>query len=370
MTLHWCGTDARALPGLRSVLSRAAVPVVAWSDDPAGLPAELITLLPRIEAFDPDRLGLEVERGDVIVTFGDAVRVEGLATLAVNKGAHLVTPHPLTPAMLALQGKALLAQSSVVAEVGTSPGLDVAMARSMVQAYRDSPAFDPDNTISLISLAGSLPQKAGPLRAVPGTEAQTLWQALSAPSRAVREFQEKRINLAWDAGEEVTLPLREAEGFEVLPHGDALSLLDHCRIDPNWPVRRLERGLLRPKGWSAAWGPVLSQIETLQAGAPGAPRSALEATGGGRLILCVVFEAERDGRIIRNQSAVFEAVDNGRGTAVARVTGRHVRLAVETMLRSDKTLPGVHAGWQDDTVLDAWLREMAKEATHFEMSHH
>ncbi|KNG94501.1 hypothetical protein [Pseudaestuariivita atlantica] len=373
MTIHWCGNDAALRSGLSAVLTRAIAPVVIWADEPDAV-APLGGSPERIEPWNADRLGSDVMAGDVIVSAGGADRDLALATLAANKGAHLVTPGDMTPALSALEGKALLSKSSIVTEVGVSPGIDHLLARHLVHAYATSTIFDPAHTISLISCAGQVPAEPGPARAGRGTQAQQVWRALSAPARAIRDFREARVNLAWDADavEEVTLPLPAPEDFELVPRGDALPLLDAYGIDPVWPVARLERGLLCPPGWRAAWGPVLSQIEALNAATPAAPMpgsAALTVTGGARIVIFVALIVERNGALLWHHSAVLEAVDAPRGSAHDRLLGRHVRLAIEALV-SDEGLPaGVGMTRSDPAAIEAWLRDIGKEARHFSIAH-
>lgn len=368
MTIHWCGTPQQAQAGLRALLAAAPGPVRVWPEDPANARLALGSVLPDCAPYDADSLGGEVQAGDVIVAMLAPEHQLSLATLAANKGAHFVSPGSLTPQIEALHGRAVLTRASLMTEVGAAPGVDHLMARHLVAMYRGDPAFDAQAAISLVSLSGVVPAQPRAFAAGLGTEAHRLWRAMSLPARALRGFREWRENLPWDAAEDVQLRLAAPETFEMLPRGDALPLLDLYGIDPLWQVERLERGLLRPPGWSAAWGPVLAQIDTLNpgAGTPAPLEAGLTASAGDRLVISVTLAAMRDGRPVWHRTATLDAEDTPTGTALARVSGRHVVCAALAAADPENPpAPGTHTGPRDAQTVKTWLDVVAGEAQHF-----
>ncbi|MGR3503490.1 hypothetical protein [Pseudaestuariivita sp.] len=363
--MHWCGTGAEALPGLLQCLSAFPERVEVWSDNPTLARPALPRTAPTPRAFDLTDLSAVLQPRDIIIAHVTGTRLTELAAMAANRGAHLVTPHPAPPQLLAQHAQAILTKTTLISGCGVSPGLDLLLIRHLVALYRASAAFDPTHRLSLASFAGCLPQHPQPFRATLGTEAHRLLRTLGEPAQSVSRFKESRVNLPWDAAYPVTLPTPEAEEFEAIPRGDATMLLEDAGFDPTWHIAELHQAILRPVGWAAAWGPVLSQIDTLAPpGDKAATDTALTATGGDRIVLSVTLVAESAERPVWRQTATVEAVDSDAGTAHARLCGQHVNAALGWLCGTEAPPPGHTLSAQDADLARRWVRQITAEARH------
>lgn len=379
MTIHWCGSGASAVPGIRRLL-QGKRKVTVWNRTTLNAVKAVGDLTNRIHAFDPDTLALNLQAGDIVVSMLPRAMNNVLAGICVAKRAHFVTPSFLTPELHDHHAKAILAQVSLVGEVGLYPGIDHLMSRHLLSRYRDSVACHPDNDLSFLSYCGLVRDRPDPVRVKFEDSPLNRAMAMHSASRSIRNFQEYLVVRPWDAMAKISVPFPEPMTFEALPEGDALRMIELYDFDPTWRIKHLVRGTLCPDGWSNAWAPIFQQLGKLTPDAPDAtlalPADKIWADrappdpGPDRVALCVSLRAERRGRTVFHQTYTLDAEDNDRaGAAVPRLVSRHVVLAVEALLE-DRLPAGIQTGATGDEMVMAWLSTLGAEARHLGLSDH
>jgi saccharopine dehydrogenase-like NADP-dependent oxidoreductase len=378
MTIHWCGTGLSAIPGLRRLI-RDGHPITVWNRTIDKAEDAVGDLTKRIQPFDMDMLGAELQPGDVVVSMLPGDWHVPLAELAISKRAHFVSSSYIAPEMRALDTAARVAGVALVNEVGLDPGIDHLMAHWLMADYRGSEAFDPANTISFISYCGGIPKHPNPFRYKFSWSPLGVLKALRSPSRSIRDHEELNVARPWDAISQYTAPLPAPESFEVYPNRDSLPFMEDYGVDPGWPVKEFVRGTLRLAGWSEAWSEVFREIETLE-GASGDARlkemsdafwaeNAYDEGEPDRVVLCVALRAERDGRTVYHKTYTMDAWGDARGSAMARLVSETVALAVEAVI-AGQIPPGVSAAPRDPKLVAGWLDTVAREAQHLAVVDH
>lgn len=378
MTIHWCGTGLSAIPGLRRLIE-AGHEVTVWNRSLDRAEDAVGDLTKRIQAFDKDRLGAELQQGDVLVSMLPGDWHVPLAELAIEKGASFVSSSYIAPEMRALDDRARKAGVALVNEVGLDPGIDHLMAHALVADYRASDAYDPANHLSFISYCGGIPKIPNAFRYKFSWSPLGVLKALRSPSRSIRNYAELRVDRPWDAISTYTAPLPTPESFEVYPNRDSVPFMQQYEFDPNWTVREFVRGTLRLNGWAEAWADVFREVETLT-GPEGEARlkemsdqfwkeNAYDEGEPDRVVLCVGLKAERDGTAVWHKTWVMDAWGDERGTAMARLVSIPVSLAVEAVL--NRAIPaGVHAAPSDPKLVQSWLSEVGRLAQHLQLVDH
>jgi saccharopine dehydrogenase-like NADP-dependent oxidoreductase len=378
MTIHWCGTGLSAIPGLRRLI-RDGHPITVWNRTIDKAEDAVGDLTKRIQPFDMDMLGAELQPGDVVVSMLPGDWHVPLAELAISKRAHFVSSSYIAPEMRALDTAARVAGVALVNEVGLDPGIDHLMAHWLMADYRGSEAFDPANTVSFISYCGGIPKHPNPFRYKFSWSPLGVLKALRSPSRSIRDHEELNVARPWDAISQYTAPLPAPESFEVYPNRDSLPFMEDYGVDPGWPVKEFVRGTLRLAGWSEAWSEVFREIETLE-GASGDARlkemsdafwaeNAYDEGEPDRVVLCVALRAERDGRTVYHKTYTMDAWGDARGSAMARLVSETVALAVEAVI-AGQIPPGVSAAPRDPKLVAGWLDTVAREAQHLAVVDH
>ncbi|WP_224824979.1 saccharopine dehydrogenase family protein [Cognatishimia sp. MH4019] len=378
MTIHWCGTGLSAIPGLRRLIE-AGHEVTVWNRTVEKAQDAVGDLTQRIQAFDIDVLGAEVQPGDVIVSMLPGDWHVPLAELAIAKGAHFVSSSYIAPEMRALHAKAEAAGVSLVNEVGLDPGIDHLMAHWLVADYRASEAYDAGNVLSFISYCGGIPKHPNPFRYKFSWAPLGVLKALRSPSKSLRDFKAFDVARPWDAISSYMAPLEVAESFEVYPNRDSLPFMEDYKFDAAWKVRDFVRGTLRLNGWKDAWTPVFQEIETLE-GPTGEARlkemadqfwaeNAYDEGEPDRVVLCVSLQAERDGKAVYHKTYAMDAWGDENGTAMARLVSIPVSLGVEAVMNGQMPA-GVSAAPSDPALFNAWLSAVDELAQHLAVVDH
>ncbi len=378
MTIHWCGTGLSAIPGLRRLIE-AGHPVAVWNRSLDKAKDAVGDLTDDIRAFTPEALAEAVQPGDVVVSMLPADMHVPLAKLCLEKDAHFVSSSYIAPEMHALDDAAKEKGLCFVNEVGLDPGIDHLMAHALVDAYRASDAYAPDNHISFISYCGGVPKHANAFRYKFSWSPLGVLRALRSPSRSIRDYVELNVNRPWDAISTYDAPLPTPETFEVYPNRDSIPFMAQYDFAPEWQVKEFVRGTLRLNGWTEAWTPIFREIETLEGDAGEARLSemsdrfwrdnAYDEGEPDRVVLCVALKAEKDGKTVWNQSYVIDAHGDARGTAMAQLVSVPVSLAVETVLA--RAIPvGVSAAPKDPKLVESWLKEVGKIAQYIQKIDH
>lgn len=374
MTIHWCGTGLSAIPGLRRLIA-AGHEVTVWNRTLDKARDAVGDLTRRIEVFDIDALGAEVQPEDVIVSMLPGDWHVPLAELALAKGAHFVSSSYITPQMRALHAKAQIKGVSLVNEVGLDPGIDHLMAHALVSDYRNSPRCDASNALNFLSYCGGIPKRPNPFRYKFSWSPLGVLKALKSPSKSIRNYREHEVARPWDALGLYQAPLPQPETFEVYPNRDSLPFIEEYRFDPTWRVESFVRGTLRLNGWAEAWKPVFEEVEGASearlkemsdsfwaenAYAPGEPD---------RVVMCVSLSASDSSGPVWHKTYVMDAWGDDRGSAMARLVSIPVSLAVEAA-QAGQLPAGVQAAPSDPAMVTRWLGEVERLAQHVAVVDH
>ncbi len=378
MTIHWCGTGLSAIPGLRRLIENGH-DVTVWNRTADKARAAVGDLTGNIRAFDTDALDAALKPGDIVVSMLPGDWHVPLAERAISHQAHFISSSYVAPEMAALDDAALGAGVALVNEVGLDPGIDHLMAHALMDDYRASDGFDPDNHLSFVSYCGGVPKNPNPFRYKFSWSPLGVLKALRAPSRSIRNYAELRVDRPWDAISSYTAPLPAPETFEVYPNRDSVPFMAQYGFEPNWPVREFVRGTLRLNGWAAAWDHVFKEVETLS-GPEGEARlkqmsdrfwadHAYQRDEPDRVILCVGLKADRDGVPVWHKTYVMDAWGDARGSAMARLVSVTVALAVEAV-RNRAVAAGVQGAPHDPGLVREWLGEIDRLAQHLQVVDH
>jgi len=378
MTIHWCGTGLSAIPGLRRLIS-AGHEVTVWNRSLDKATDAVGDLTDRIQAFDMEHLGAELNKGDVVVSMLPGDWHVPLAKLCIANFAHLVSSSYIAPEMSALDAEAKLASVALVNEVGLDPGIDHLMAHWLVEDYKKSKAYDKDAVISFISYCGGIPKHPNPFRYKFSWSPLGVLKALRSPSKSIRAFSELAVQRPWDAISSYIAPLQVPESFEVYPNRDSLPFIDQYHFEGSWKIKEFVRGTLRLNGWADAWADVFDEVETLEGPSGDARLKEMSDTFWAensysenepdRVIMCVALKAETDGAPIYHKTYTMDAWGDLRGTAMARLVSGPVSLAVEAV--QNREIPvGVSAAPFDPKLINRWMDEVDTLAQHVQIVNH
>jgi saccharopine dehydrogenase (NADP+, L-glutamate forming) len=320
-----------------------------------------------------------VQKGDIIVSMLPASLHVELAKLGLEKGANFASSSYISPEMLALDSAFKEAGLASVNEVGLDPGIDHLMAHYLVDDYKKSSAYDPQNEITFISYCGGVPKFPNDFLYKFSWSPLGVLNALRSPSKSIRDFKEFDVARPWDAISTYTAPLAQAEQFEVYPNRDSIPFLQDYRFGADWKVKEFVRGTLRLNGWQDAWAHVFKEIETLEGDSGNARMkemsdqfwadNAYEDGEPDRVIMCVGFKAERDGRAVYNKTYAMDAWGTEQDSAMARLVSMTLSLAVRGIANGEFE-NGVHAAPNNLVIVNQWLDEVAKLAQHLELVDH
>lgn len=362
MTIHWCGTGLSAIPGLRRLIS-AGHDVTVWNRSRDKAQAAVGDLTDRIQTFDLPKVSDQLQPGDVVVSMLPGDWHVPLASAAISSGAHFVSSSYIAPEMRALHARAQLAGVCLINEVGLDPGIDHLMAHHLVEEYRRSNAYDASNALSFLSYCGGIPKISNAFRYKFSWSPAGVLKALRSPSRSIRNFSELRVQRPWEALGRYEAPLPQPETFEVYPNRDSLPFMEQYHFDPTWKVKNFVRGTLRLNGWADAWADIFAKVETLDDAGINALSDQLWADNSygdddpDRVVLCVDFKAEADGKPVWHKTFVMDAWGDARGTAMARLVSVPVSLAVEAAMAGE-IAPGVSAAPSDPRQVSRWMAEI------------
>ena len=237
--------------------------VAVWNRNTGKATTEVGDLTDDIRAFDIDVLGEVLEKSGVVVSMLPGDWHVSLAELAVSKEANFVSASYIAPEMCALDNKGHETGVALVNEVGLDPGIDHMMAHVLIDDYRASDAFNPQNHLSFKSYCGGIPKSPNPFRYKFSWSPLGVLKALRSSSKSIRDYAPLHMARPWDAISSYIAPLPSPESFEVYPNRDSLPFMQEYQFEDHWTVKEFVRGTLRPNGWADAWSDVFSEITSL-----------------------------------------------------------------------------------------------------------
>ncbi|MEM8687644.1 MAG: saccharopine dehydrogenase family protein [Pseudomonadota bacterium] len=372
--IHWIGTGLSTVPGIRRLITNGHA-ITLWNrtvskaeEAAAGLNGDF-----EIREFSMDALKDALQPGDVGISMLPGDFHVPVAKACLEAGAHFVSSSYISPEMRELDSTGKSKGLCLVNEVGLDPGIDHLMAHVLMDDYRKSIAFSPDNRLQFRSYCGGVPKIPNPFRYKFSWSPLGVLKALKSPSKSIQNGAVIETTAPWDAlsSYEALLP-DGAESFEVYPNRDSLPFMDDYGFEPAWPVDQFVRGTLRLNGWADAWDEIFKTVGNMSADELAALSARLEAENSynegepDRVVLCVDLQAQRDGRDVFSKSYVLDAAGDATHTAMARLVSIPVSFAVEAVL--NKELPdGVSAAPNNPDLARKWLAALRERGEPMEL---
>ncbi len=372
--IHWIGTGLSTVPGFRRLISNGHT-ITLWNrtvtkaeEAAAGLSGDF-----EVREFSLDALKDALQPGDVGISMLPGDFHVPVATACLEAGAHFVSSSYISPEMRALDDAGKAKGLCLVNEVGLDPGIDHLMAHVLMDDYRNSAAFSPDNRLQFRSYCGGVPKIPNPFRYKFSWSPLGVLKALKSPSKSIQNGEVIETTAPWDAlsSYEAVLP-DGTESFEVYPNRDSLPFMEEYGFDPAWTVDQFVRGTLRLNGWAEAWDEIFKTVGDMSADELAALSARLEAENTyedgepDRVVLCVDLQAKRDGVDVFSKSFVLDAAGDATHTAMARLVSIPVSYAVEAVLNGE--LPaGVSAAPSDPDLARKWLAALRERGEPMEL---
>ncbi len=360
--IHWVGTGLSTVPGIRRLISNGHS-ITLWNRtvSKAQEAAEGLSGDFDIRAFTMDALKDALQPGDVAISMLPGDFHVPVANMCLEAGAHFVSSSYISPEMRALHAAGQQKGLCLVNEVGLDPGIDHLMAHVLMDEYRASDAFSPDNRLQFRSYCGGVPKIPNAFRYKFSWSPLGVLKALKSPSKSIQNGEVMDTNAPWDALSSFEAHLPDGpETFEVYPNRDSLPFMDEYGFEPGWPVDQFVRGTLRLNGWAEAWDEIFKTVGDMSAEELAALSAKLEAENlyedgePDRVVLCVDLQASKDGQDVWSKSYVLDAAGDATHTAMARLVSIPVSYAVEAVLNGE--LPtGVSAAPSNPETARKWL---------------
>ena len=367
--IHWLGAGLSSVPGIRR-LAMSEFPVTVWNRTLAKAHAAIADLGSSgcdAVAFDWTRLASAIGPGDVVVSMLPASMHLRAAELCLENGAHFVTSSYISKKMAALHEQAGAGGLCFVNECGLDPGLDHLFAHALLDSYRHSDAFDPENIIAFRSYCGGFPLEADDFTYKFSWSPLGVLKALNTPARWIAHGEERSTGTPY---RETEACLVNGEYFETFPNRDSLPFISQYGIDSNWTIEHFVRGTLRLNGWAKAWQDIFDTVENAT-GAGGEQRLGelsqelwkqhQYAEGEpDRVVLSVELSArDQTGRQVWRRQYLLDSTGDERGSAMARLVSIPVSLVVEAILNGE-VKPGVTPVPSDREHVDKWIELLRK----------
>jgi len=359
-SIHWVGAGLSSGPGIVR-LAMAGRSLVLWNRTieraEAVFSGNTIPTTTTIRRFIPAELLLAVRAGDVVVSMLPATMHLELAEMCLARKAHLVTTSYISDGMRQLNDRAAALGLCFVNESGLDPGIDHVFAHLLVQAWKESAAFNPTAALYFNSYCGGVPKGANEFKYKFSWSPAGVLRALTNRARFIEDGREAVIERAWEAVKKLDI---RGEEFEVYPNRDSLPYMSEYGFEKTWDVRSFVRGTIRLGGWSKAWEPIFARI-------PGASSEEIERMGAelwskhayavneqDRVVLYVNLTAKKDGKNIFDQTYFIDDSGSGRETSMARLVSWPAAFAVEALV-GGRTRPGVSGAPHELSEIKFWL---------------
>ncbi|MEV2238014.1 saccharopine dehydrogenase family protein [Micromonospora sp. NPDC049891] len=260
--VHWLGTGLSTGSGL-GIVCDLGVQTTVWGRTEAKAEACLdrLGLAGRAgtRAYTPDALAAEVAAGDLVVSMLPATEHPTVLRICVDRSAHFASSSYVTPEVAVLAGEAERAGLVVLTEAGLDPGIDHLLAHQLVEMAEQATADAGAVTARFASYCGSFPAVPNDFRYRFSWAPRGVLTALRAPARYVEDGRERTAARPYRSIREVVL---DGERFEVYPNRDSVPFIPTYRFPSSWKVDTFVRGTIRLDGWSDAWEPVFTELET------------------------------------------------------------------------------------------------------------
>ena len=358
------------MPGIRRLVM-SEFPVTVWNRTLAKAQAAIADLGSsgcNAVTFDWRRLASAVEPGDVVVSMLPASMHPQAAELCLENGAHFVTSSYNSEEMAALDEQARAGRLCFVNECGLDPGLDHLFAHALLDSYRHSDVFNPENTLSFQSYCGGFPLDADDFTYKFSWSPLGVLKALNTPARWIAHGEERSTDTPY---REIETYQVNGEYFEAFPNRDSLPFIRQYGVDSNWSIEHFVRGTLRLNGWAKAWQDIFDTVENAT-GAAGEQRlgelseelwKQHQYAGGepDRVVLTVELSVnDKTGRQAWRRQYLLDSTGNDEGSAMARLVSIPVSLVVEAILNGEVEA-GVTPLPSDREHVDKWI-ELLRES--------
>jgi saccharopine dehydrogenase (NADP+, L-glutamate forming) len=369
-TIHWLGAGLSSAPGIFE-LAKKTTPIIVWNRSLAkaeqALKNDDVDI--DIRRLDWDALASTVKQGDVLVSMLPATMHLAVAEFCLAHQAHFVSSSYIAPDMQALNSQAKALGLCFVNEVGLDPGIDHLLAHLLVDSYKGSAQYSPENQHYFRSYCGGFPKVANDFKYKFSWSPLGVLKALRSSAKWQADGVVKTSNAPWEALSEYQAQLSHgSETFQAYPNRDSLPFIKQYNFQDNWDIQQFVRGTLRLNGWSTAWQPLFDEIANLE-GTSGEQRLqhisqeltqkySYEAREADRVVMCVELEIRRAGKVIWHQGYHLDSQGNAQGQAMARLVSLPVSLAIESVLNNQ--LPaGVSAAPEQPENIKQWLSALA-----------
>ncbi|MCO4797985.1 MAG: saccharopine dehydrogenase NADP-binding domain-containing protein [Colwelliaceae bacterium] len=371
-TIHWLGAGLSSAPGIKE-LAKKETSLIVWN---RSLEKAKVTLADNsidIRQLDWNTLTHVVKPGDVLVSMLPATMHIKVAKLCLQKKAHFVSSSYISPEMQALHNQAKTADVCFVNEVGLDPGIDHLFAHLLVEKYRQSAEFSPQNQHYFRSYCGGFPKIANDFKYKFSWSPLGVLKALRSKAQWQQNGEVKTSNAPWEALSRYVAQLPNGnEVFQAYPNRDSLPFLKQYHFDESWNVQQFVRGTLRLDGWSTAWQPLFDEIAELSdnkdSNQQGEQRLkalsqeleqkySYQEGEADRVVMCVELEIRQAGKVIWHQGYHLDSQGNYRGQAMARLVSLPVSLAVESVINS-QVPKGVSAAPDKSEQINVWLKSL------------
>jgi saccharopine dehydrogenase-like NADP-dependent oxidoreductase len=370
-TIHWLGAGLSSTPGIKR-LANGNTPLIVWNRSLDKAKAHLVDVADKLTicGLDWDDLAGAVNAGDVVVSMLPATMHLKVAELCLSKQANFVSSSYIAPDMAALDEKAKEQGLSFVNEVGLDPGIDHLLAHSLVDGYKNSEHFSPDNKHYFRSYCGGFPKVPNDFKYKFSWSPLGVLKALRSPAQWLADGQPKTSQAPWEALSEYHAQFGSGkEMFQAYPNRDSLPFVGHYGFEDSWDVQEFVRGTLRLAGWSTAWQGIFDEVAQLS-GEVGDARLAqiskeleqkhsYDEGEADRVVLCVELEVRKDDKPIWHQSFQLDSQGNPTGYSMGRLVSLTVSLAVDAVLTGE-IAAGVSAAPNAPAQVSDWLDKLAE----------
>ena len=362
--IHWLGAGLSSVPGICR-LAIQGYPVTVWNRTLAKAQAALAGINPVAAVtreFDWALLTSALKREDVVVSMLPASMHLQVAKLCLESGAHFVSSSYISEQMAALDERVRTRQLCFVNECGLDPGVDHLFAHVLLDDYRKSGVFHPENIIAFRSYCGGFPLQADDFTYKFSWSPLGVLKALNSPARWIANGKECSTATPY---REIETYLVNGESFEAYPNRDSLPFIKQYGMGNNWIIEDFVRGTLRLNGWAKAWRDIFDAVEnaTGEAGAQRLAELSEElwrqhqyAEGEpDRVVLSVELVVKsKNGNKIWGRQYLLDSAGDERGSAMARLVSVPVSLVVEAIMNGELET-GVTPVPSDREHVDGWI---------------